>query len=267
MTKTQTYAVAALIAAAFTAQAGTTSKAPTTPSTPPTAQTALEGSFGVDVTTGYTFKGVRVDTKPSTQPYLNLSLPLTVGAYGIDSASVNVATRQFSNPNAVVNDWYRSEISAGVTLNSGSFSVTPSFHQVNSPNSKVGSSQAVDLTVGYRGLLGLNPHASVYQGLNGTPGGGSDSGTAYEVGVTPSVTVSKVYNTTFALPVNVGYGANNFYANDQKFGYTSAGLSTKTPLLKNVFLNTGVTYYNTKDTLNPGNKDHWTAKAGLGVEF
>jgi hypothetical protein len=261
MTKTHTYAVAALIAAALTAQAGTPSiPTSTTKSSLPT----VEGSFGVDVATGYTFKGVHLDSKVSTQPYLNLRVPLTVNAYGLDTASVNLNTRQFSNPNAVVNDWYRSEVNTGVTFNSGSFSITPSYHNTSSPNSVGGSDQAVDLTVGYTGLFGLNPHVTAYKGLAGTPGTGVGLGAYYEVGVSPSTSLG---TTTLSLPVNVGYGTSNLYPQNQKYGYTSVGVATKTPLFKNVSLNTGVTYFNTKEALNPGNTNHWVGSAGVELEF
>jgi hypothetical protein len=261
MTKTHTYAVAALIAAALTAQAGTPS-IPT--STPKTNLPTVEGSFGVDVATGYTFKGVHLDSKVSTQPYLNLRVPLTVSAYGVDTASVNLATRQFSNPNAIVNNWYRSETTGGITFNSGSFTVTPTYHLTSSPNSAEGSHQAVDLTVGYVGLLGLNPHVTAYKGLAGTPGSGTGLGAYYEVGVAPATTLA---TTTVTLPINVGYGTSNLYPQNQKYGYTSVGVATKTPLLKNVSLNTGVTYFNTKEALNPGNANHWVGSAGVELEF
>jgi hypothetical protein len=262
MTKTHTYAVAALIAAAFTAQAGSSSISTNTVVS--NGLPALEGSVGIDVATGYDTKGIHIDSKASTQPYLNLRVPFTVNVYEIDSASVNFSTRQFSNPNATLNDWYRSEVNAGVTFNSGSFAITPTYHSTTSPNSVKGSDQAVNLTVKYNGLLGLNPQVMVYRGLAGTPGYGTGNGTYYVAGVTPS---TSYLGTTLSLPVNVGVGSDNFYPKNQKYGYVSVGLGTKTPVLKNVFLNTSTTYYNAKETLNPTNTNHWVASAGLSLEF
>lgn len=262
MTKTQTYAVAALIAAALTAQAGTPSK--------PLTSTEKEllpvkGSFGVDVSNGYTYKGVRLDSTSSTQTYLNLSLPFEVHAYGIDSASVDVSTWQFTNPNAVLNDWVRSEVVVGVGLTRGNFTLTPSYHSNTSPNSEKGSSQAVDLTLDYMGLLGLDPHVSVYKGLAGTPGQGSGRGTFYQVGVAP--TVGKAYKTTFVLPVNVNYGTDGFYAANQKCSYTTVGLETSTEIAKNVSLNTSLTRFFTDKKVNAEKPNFWIASAGVELAF
>jgi len=265
MKKTYAYAVAALIAAAFTAMAGQPVVAPKSSDTVP----SLQGSFGVDVVSGYTFKGVKVDTSLSTQPYLNLSVPVTLSGLGFDSASVNLGAREFTKAGNVYGSLYRSEVTAGVTLNAGSVSLTPSYHLITSPNGKGNSSQAVELTLGYKdsGLLGplaLNPHASVYYGFQGQSAGGTNGGVYYEVGVAPSL---KVSTTTVTLPVNLGLASDNFYAKNERYGYTSIGVATKTPLLKNVSFNTSATYFTTKDALNAGQNNHWQVGAGIGVDF
>jgi hypothetical protein len=266
MTKTTTYAVAALIAAAVTVNAGqpvapTQTKEPTTSS--------LRGGFGVDVSSGFVSKGVLLDTNLSSQPYLTLGLPLEVGAYGIDTASVNFSTRQSTNPNAINNNWYRSETSTGITFNSGSFSVTPSYQFVNAPNSAQKEYQEASLTLTYKdtgflGLPALNPSATVTRGTKGLVSNGTSAGTYYELGITPSVQVS---TTTVGLPVRVGVGAGNLYTNNQDYGFTSVGLTTKTPLLKNVFLNSGITYFNTEKNVNQDKNSFWLVSGGLGVEF
>lgn len=265
-TKT-TYAVAALITAAFTSvHAGqpATALQATTPSLP-----TLHGGFGVDVSSGFVTKGIQRDTNLVSLPYFSLSLPTEVNAFGIDSASLNFATRQATNPRSTANNWFRSDYTAGVTFNSGSFSVTPSYQFVNAPNGNRQDYQEIGINAVYRdggvfGLPSLNPSASVVYGTKGTPGLATGAGTFYELGITPTFNVS---TTTVTLPVRVGLGGNNLYANNQRYGYTSAGLATKTPLLKNVFLNSGVTYFNADKGLNQDTNSFWLVSGGLGVEF
>lgn len=263
-TKT-TYAVAALIAAALTsAHAGQTATTPQTTSLP-----TLHGGFGVDISSGFVTKGVLRDTNLVSLPYLSLSVPLEVNTFGIDTASLNFATRQATNPRSTANNWLRSDYTAGITFNSGSFSVTPSYQFVNAPNGNRLDYQEVGVSAVYRdsgffGLPALNPSASVVYGLRGTPGQAAGAGTYYELGLTPGFTVS---TTTVSLPVRVGLGANNLYANNQQYGYTSVGVATKTPLLKNVSLNSGLTYFNSDKTLGQDKNNFWLVSGGLGVEF
>ena len=265
-TKT-TYAVAALIAAALTtAKAGQTTQAPDPKSTHlPT----LHGGLGAEVSSGFVTKGIQRDTNLVSLPYFSLSLPLEVNTLGVDTASLNFATRQATNPRSTANNWLRSDYTAGITFNSGSFSVTPSYQFVNAPNGNRLDYQEVGVSVVYRdggvfGLPSLNPSASVVYGIQGTPGLAAGTGTHYEFGLTPTFNVS---TTTVTLLVRLGLGANNLYANNQQYGYTSAGLATKTPLLKNVFLNSGVTYFNTDKALGQANNSFWLVSGGLGIEF
>jgi hypothetical protein len=95
-------------------------------------------------------------------------------------------------------------------------------------------------------------------------GNGGRSGVAYELGIAPGF---KLQTTQVTLPVNVGLGSNGFYAQDQRYGYTSFGVATKTPLLANVFLKTSATYFSTKEALNNSQNNHWQVGAGFGVEF
>ena len=263
MKKTYTSIVAALLVTAFTLHAGTPVLDSKTTSLP-----TLGGSFGVDIVSGYTFNGVQIEKGPTVQPYLNLNVPLDIQLGLIDSASLFVKARQFTTSNAPKGDWFRSEVATGIALNIGALSLTPTYHYINSPNGSADQAQAVSATLAYGGKLfgqlALNPHATVFYGTQGNAGNGKDNGVYYEVGVAPGF---KIQGTDVTVPINVGVASNNFYANDQRYGYTSFGVATKTPLLTNVFLKTSATYFSTKEALNSGQTNHWQIGAGIGVDF
>lgn len=263
MKKTYTYAVAALLATAFTLNAGTLVQ-----ETVQCDLLTLKGGFGVDVVSGYTYKGIRIDATPSVQPYLNLRVPFDLNTSLVNSSALFLTGRQFTALNSIKNDWYRSEVTAGVDLTSGSFTLTPAWHAVNSPNGQGGQFQAASVTLNYDdsqslGAFALNPRASVFYNFNGVAANNQSNGLSYELGVAPGFNLS---TTRVTLPVTVGLGSNNFYITDQRYGYTAFGVASKTPLLKNVFLNTSVTYFSTKNALNTNN-NHWQVGTGIGVTF
>lgn len=230
------------------------------------AEPSVSGSVGVSVATGYIDKGREYDTHPVVQPWLNLAIPTTVEFMGTQSTIV-LSTKQNVHTESPKADWWRSEVNAGLLMKRGRVSFLPSYELVTSPNHKFSKTESLNLCLGFDDTrltpFALNPHVKTSISLkkNGLENTG---GAYYEVGIAPSV---KVQTTKVTFPINLGVGANNFYAQNEHYGYTSVGVNTDTPLVKNVSLVTASTYVNTNEYSNNGKTSLWLTSAGISVKF
>ena len=252
--------VATALMTVATSLAGTA----TTPKTVPAESSSLgiTGNFGVDVSSGQVYRGVVLDGDTTIQPHLGVSVPI------VDNVSLKLNTTETIGTRSPITGFTRSENEIGVAVKVGALTVTPSFQTVYSPNSKYKSSEGINVGVKYDdskllGVYALNPHASVFTTTNGSNGNGTGGGRYYEVGVAPS---TKLMGNTVSLPVNVGYGANNYYKGDASHGYTSVGLAADRALTDRVSLKLGVTYFNTAAGVNDKNTT-WITTGGVAVTF
>lgn len=254
--------VATALVTAATAFAGTATSstvAPKAKSTP----IGVSGTVGLDVASGQVYRGIILDNNTVFQPRLDVTVPL-----GSDNVSLKLSTAETIGTKSPLNGFTRSENEIGVAVKVGSLTVTPSFQTVYSPTSVYRSSEGVNLDIRYddSGVLGsfaLKPHASAFVTTNGVNGNGTgSSGRYYEVGVAPS---TKLLNTTFSLPVNLGFGSNNFYAGNNSRGYTSAGVVAERALTSRVGVKAGVTYFDT--TVSNGSNTSWVTAGGVTISF
>ena len=242
------------------------------PATPPVVaagsggDSALTGSVGLNVVSGYVFRGQVLDRNLAYQPTLSLSTPIDLSFLHVDSAALQLQTTQSLNQNAPLAGWFRSEVDLGVKLTKGLFVITPSYQVFNSPTGKFDSAQGVSVKVGLKECCayGLNPYGRVFFGTQGNANNGTSPGTSYEFGVAPSF---KVGSTTVTVPAAVGFGSGNYYANDQTYGYTTVGVRSSTPIAKNLNLTAGVDYWNTSRALGNGQQNFVTTSVGLNLTF
>jgi hypothetical protein len=225
----------------------------------------VSGSVGVNAVSGYVFRGQILDSNLAYQPNLTLSLPIDLSFTGVDSSKLQLNTTQSFNQNTPNNGWFRSEVEVGVALTKGVFVVTPSYQYFNSPIGNFSSSQGVGVKVNLKEgtSYGLNPYTKAFFGTKGNANNGTNTGSYYEVGVAPS---AKVGTTVFSLPVAVGFGAGNYYAQNAGFGFTTVGLHSVTPITNNLNFTAGVDYWRTNKEINT-NRDTVSTSVGLSLTF
>ena len=224
----------------------------------------LTGSIGIDLSSGYINKGRQFDTSAVFQPFVSVVVPTSLELGGVKVGFVG-STKQNLFTQDPLRTFGRSEYNAGIALNKDRFSLISTYEYVTSKNDWFPEAQGVNLVLNFNDSdllpVALNPHAKTYLGVkrNNQP-----VGNYYEVGISPSTTV---YNTKVSVPVTVGVGDKNFYTSGEAYGYTSAGVTTSTPLADHVSLTTGVTYFNTNEKNNAGNKNLWLTSVGVVVNF
>jgi hypothetical protein len=234
------------------------------------SSSGVSGELGFDVIAGYMFRGSLLDTNLAYQPSLSLSIPFDASGVGAESAALQFATTQAFNQSGANQGWFRSEVDIGVSFSRAGFTLTPSYQLFNSPSGQFQSAQGVNVKLEFddstlTGLPALKPYASVFKGTQGNAANGTDTGLYYEIGVAPS---TKIGSTTFSLPVAAGFGARNYYAQDQRHGFTSVGLTASTPITKNLNFNAAVKYWNTTAALNNrDSKDMICTSVGLALTF
>jgi hypothetical protein len=267
MNKHTTTTLAAIFATSVASFAGTKKVEPSVLA----SEATLTGNIGVNVASAYVYRGKQLDCGTSVQPYLNLDIPT-----GVNGLSLTVGTKQNFQSNSPNFVWYRSEIDAGLKFKVGRLEFAPYYESVTSPDKRFNTSQGVNLVIGLddKGLFPftVHPYVKTYVNVDSAVAG-TTGGHYYEVGIKPTV---NVYGTTVAFPVSVGVGDNKFYTsnttdskltNNLKYGYTSVGIATDTPLSKNLSVVTETTAMNTSDVTGSKNPNIWFTSGGLSVKF
>jgi len=267
MNKKTTTTLAAILATSVSTFAGTKTVQPTVL----TSESTLTGNIGATVATSYVYRGKQLDCGDSLQPFLNLEVPT-----GLTGLSLVVGTKQNFQSNSPNYVWYRSEIDAGLKLKVGRLEITPYYESVTSPDKRFASTQGVNLvlTLDDKGLFpfAVHPYVKSYTELDSNTHN-TTTGQYYELGIKPSV---NVYGTTVSFPVAVGAGDNKFYAtnttdskitNNLKYGYSSVGIATDTPLSKSFSVITETTAMNTTDVAGNKNPNIWFTSGGISVKF
>ena len=251
------------------------------------------GEFEIAVADKYIYNGYIIqDQGPIVQPYLEVSEEFYRGNGWLTSASArfsffsSLQSRQDGMTNAAApGRWlYEMQIESGLEIElAKQFTVSLSFLRFKSPIDAYQPSNALQLTLTWDdedipGWFALHPHitwlASIPFGWNG----GEGDGNYFEIGVAPETVIGSEsrYPITVTLPVNTGFGDENYYPGDA-FGYASLGISASVPL---AFLpkdfgewNFGVTsayYYFGRapaELSNDGDRHQTLFSATLSTEF
>lgn len=131
------------------------------------------------------------------------------------------------------------------------------------------SERIVDLILGFD--VFLSPSITVHGRVDAGASGG-DTGVVTVLGIEPGTDLGPV---SVSLPVGVGFATDGFHGGDSGYAYTYVGLGASLPLafMGSTYgewdVHAGVTYYNTNDSVIPGNPDDnfVTGTIGIGVSF
>lgn len=301
MTKRTIATLSAFAAAAFigsTAYAGTPVKAKDNKAPKEVVkESCITGDLGVDFTSNYISRGVPQENQGViAQPYTDLYFKIYEGSGALTKATINLSTwssvHSHKGPfaGATTSSWYEFDYAAGITLQFGKLSVTPSFLAILSPNDSFADNYNANINISYDdsdllGAFAMHPHVTVMFELDGKAGTGAEEGIYYEVGIAPSFQAGPA---TISIPLNVGLGSGGFYGNpvtgtgDDTYGFFSAGVAAELPLhflpecLGQWALKANVTYYNLGDNtaasgitngITDGDDNQWSFGGGVVVRF
>ena len=297
MTKRTIATLSAFAAAAFigsSAYAGTPVKATDSKTTKEVVkESCITGDLGVDFTSNYISRGVPQENQGViAQPYTDLYFKIYEGSGALTKATINLSAWSSVHDHKAVStpttsSWFEFDYAAGITLQFGKLSITPSFIAILSPNNAFADNYNANINISYDdsdllGAFALHPHVTVLFELEGKAGTGAEEGIYYEVGIAPSFQAGPA---TISLPINVGLGSNGFYGNpvtgtgDDTFGFFSAGVAAELPLhflpecLGQWALKANATYYKLGDNTSivnnatGGNETQWSFGGGVVVRF
>lgn len=262
MSKQTKTTLAALLATSVATFAGTTTK--NTKPLEKEVDPVITGAVGFEVSSGYINRGRVFDTSSVFQPFAAVILPTKLELGGVKVAVIG-STKQNLHSDHTSRTWSRSEVNLGLSFNKDRFTFTSTYEYVDSHNDWFKETQGVNLTLSFDDVgltpVALKPYARTYIGTKRV---GLPTANYYEVGIAPSFAV---YNTEVSFPVTAGFGDRNFYKGGEKYGYTSVGVSTSTPLTNSVSLIAGATYFSTNENINTKNDNLWLTSAGIVVKF
>jgi len=297
MTKNTIATLSAFAAAAFigsSAYAGTPVKAKDNKAPKEVAkESCITGDLGVDFTSNYISRGVPQENQGViAQPYVDLYFKIYEGSGALTKATVNLSTwssvHDHNHFAATTSAWYEFDYAAGITLQFGKLSITPSFLAILSPNDAFADNYNANINIAYDdsdllGKFALHPHATVMFEIDGKAGTGDEEGVYYEFGIAPGFQAGPV---AISIPINLGLGSSGFYGDprgknrgDDTFGYFSAGVAAEYPLhflpecLGQWALKANATYYRLGDNTSEvrsvvdGDQNQWSFGGGVVVRF
>jgi hypothetical protein len=249
--------LALLISSLGLAPVGSTQE-PTPTDTTQAAKMA-RGSFGIDFTNQYFFRGLQQENQGIiAQPWFELGYRLADPSESLRNLDLTFGqwNSLHSGPTGSTDGiWYESDFY--VDLNAGvgeRWTFAGRYTAYTSPNGEFdpvrrrGFRETVEeiaFTAGFddRALWidgldsGLRPHITIAFELDGQRDNGNDRGVYAEVGVAPRFDVGQVGSLEVALtvPVTIGFSLNDYYedqsgGNDEKFGYLDVGAVFTSPL-------------------------------------
>ena len=129
-------------------------------------------------------------------------------------------------------DWF-----AGATLSQGRFALTSFYAAYYSPSDAYETASSVDVILSFfdKGLLAENvaidPYVDFFIETDEKSGTGVDEGYYLQIGARPSVPFPVAgHDMLWTFPVSTGFGFDEFYANDERYGYVSLGIAPIVPL-------------------------------------
>lgn len=252
----------------------------------------ISGYGEVVVADKYIYQGYVLEARgPVVQPYLELLGEFYTGDGILSSASLKLTvfnSIQFhnsgrSNMADPMQTWYEFEVKPGIQLVlAQKLTFTASYRRFESPNGYYGSSNGIEVSLGYDdsdllGKFALNPHITWIAPLAANYDD-SEEGHYFEVGIEPSFTIAEGsrYPITVAIPSVVAFGDQHYYSG-RRFGFASTGVTVSVPLaflpesLGEWNLAGNATYYRLGTTAaeltNNGERNERLFAGVLSVEF
>jgi hypothetical protein len=208
---------------------------------------ALTAQLNLDFTNAYFYRGIRQQDKglivqPAARVSLelaqhdDLSLSAFAGVWNSFGPNSGTTARQS------LQDWYESDLIAGLTLTRGAVTVTASYTFLTSPSDAFETVEELGLTLSLNDSewlkeWALNPYATLAleTGANASDGADSDPGLYLELGVSPGFTCNVgATPVTITFPASVGISLADYYqdaaGNDDTFGFAQLGVRASLPL-------------------------------------
>ena len=227
---------------------------------------AISVQLNLDFTNAYFYRGIRQQDKGLiVQPAARLTTRLVDDAeFKLDGF---LGTWNSFGPNGgtqtgvLVEDWYESDLYAGLTLSHGKLSLTTSYTFLTSPSDGFQTVEELGFTLvlddsEWMKELALKPYATlaIETGSNGSDGPDLDNGVYLELGIAPGISFD-VDNTpvTISFPASVGLSLSDYFqdagGSDDTFGFAQIGAKASIPLGES------------------GRFGTWTLNAGVSVLF
>ncbi len=253
---------------------------------PPDVNTgALTFSLGADITTNYIFRGYeQEDSGLILQPYAEVGAP--IGDTGIDFyAGVwnSIHSEQTLADGNGAKDFYETDLYVGVAFDiAEKFGFDISYVGYFYPNGAFNDIHELDIAFSYDdsddlGDFALSPY--VLLAIEFDDANGSED-TYIELGgklsLDPFIPTSEDYDVSLSVPFAVGLGVDNYYPDNDFFGYASVGILAGIPLdfIPSDYgtweAHAGLTayFFNDGEGLNDGGDDfQLVASIGVGLEY
>jgi len=265
--------------------------------TPAAAPDEVSGSWGIDFTTAYFFRGILQENQGViVEPHFELDyklysstgtlrdLHLVLGQWN----SLHNGPSGSSGPGGSI--WYESDFYASLRAGVGErWTAGTTYTNYYSPNGRFRSVEelAVGLAFDDKGLLGeafagLQPSALVGFELHGQAVVGSYVGTYAQLCLAPKFELGKAgdLELSLALPVTAGFSLSQYYQDaageDHAFGYVDVGCVLGSPLpflpsrLGPWTASLGVHLLllgDSNERLNGGDSSEWIGTFGLSTTF
>ena len=203
-----------------------------------TTKSVITGDLGINFVSEYISRGAMQESKGViAQPYADLYFALYEGEGFVNKVTLNLGVwssfqdkHTLSPANARVRDWYEFDYTPGVSVTfAKNFTLTASYFEFDSPSDSFDAARNINLNLAYNdtdllGAFAVHPHVTYLRTLQGIAATGkSGQGNYYEAGIAPGLPAFGPVTITF--PVTVGFGSDNFYAENKTFGYASGGVA------------------------------------------
>lgn len=257
-----------------------------------TKKSIITGDLGVNFVSEYISRGAMQENQGViAQPYADLYFSLYEGDGFVNKVALNLGVwSSFHDKHTGVGTagkarrsaWYEFDYTPGVSVTfAKDYTLTVSYLEFDYPNNAFDASRNINLNLAYNdtdllGAFALHPHVAYMRELQGVAASGKSGGHGnyYEVGIAPVLPACGP--VTITLPVNAGFGSNDFYAENETFGYISAGANASVALsfipaqYGSWSFNAGVTYYYLADQNADAaavNNNRVVYQAGIGATF
>lgn len=204
-------------------------------------QSCISGDIGVRAVSQYVSRGLFFENQGAIiQVSQNTYIKLYEGDGFLNKVQLNLGlwssihSRHTGEPAGGSNTpgWFEFDFTTGLSFTFlKNFTFTPSYFSFLSPNDAFQTFQGLNLRLQYdtTDLLGFNlaPAFAMLFELENKAGNGPDQGMYYEFSVAPSFPVGPV---TVTIPIIAGFGANDFYAGNEGFGFLNSGIAVSYPL-------------------------------------
>ena len=216
----------------------------------PTVEDGVTGKWGVDLPTGYYFRGVQIENQGViAQPYLELAYGLHAGEGTLRSvdAVFGVWNSLHDGPTGTgggASAWYEGDFYAGLAVGLAQrWSASATYSYYASPNGLAALTEEAIVSLAFddadlwgEASSGLQPAITLGFETKGQLDGGAGRGTYLQVAIEPGFGLGRVagLDLSLALPMAVGFSVDDYYEDasgrDRALGFVDVGAVLSAPL-------------------------------------